>query len=150
MPKPFRFPLDKVLDYRRSLEEQAVLALAKAKDAYARQESVVGLAEKRLKEHVERGFQPEDGEQAKENDIWLWRQYKVALAQDLAEARDKLGRLALNLQKRRQEAVQRSKDRKVMEKLKEKQAAQHHEEESLKEQKEFDEMAAIRHKREDF
>ena len=150
MPKPFTFRLEKVLDYRRSLEDQAALALARAKEEHARQEEVVRQTETRLREHVERGFEPEDGGPVGENEVWLWRQYRDALTQDLARAREVLSRLALNLQKRRQEAVQRSKDRKVMEKLKEKQAAQHHEEESLKEQKEFDEMAAIRHGRKDF
>ena len=149
MPKPFHFRLDKVLDYRRSLEDQATLALAKAKEAHVRQEQEVARMELLLKEHVERGFAPMGGGQANENDIWLWRQYKVALGQDLAQARETLARLALKLQKCRQDALQRSKERKVMEKLKEKQAVKHHEEESLKEQKEFDEMAAIRHGRED-
>lgn len=145
MAKPFAFQLQRVLDYRRQLEEQAALALARAKEAVARQEAAVADLDRRLAEHVADGF----GQDATAQDIWLWRNYREALERDLAAARIRLQELALKLQKARAEAIARAKDRKLLEKLKENQAQKHHEEASREEQKEHDEMATIRFRRQD-
>jgi flagellar FliJ protein len=53
------------------------------------------------------------------------------------------------LQTKRLEAVLRSKEKKILEKLQERQARKHHVAENLSEQKEYDEMATLRYKRED-
>jgi len=58
--------------------------------------------------------------------------------------------LELNLHQRRQEAVDRSRDKKLLEKLKQTQAKKHHEEQSAREEKENDEMATIRYQSQDF
>lgn len=83
------------------------------------------------------------------DEMWLWRQYDDALQMDLSNAVSRMKQLALNLQKCRTEAVKKSKERKLLEKLKENQAKKYHEEENLKEQKEYDEMATIRFKPKD-
>ena len=147
MAKPFQFKLQKVLDYRAQLEDQAKMDLARAQAAHDAQQRTVADIQRRLAAHVEQGFQDgrADAEGVSPGDIWLWRQYKDALEQDLTEAKAVLGKLALKLQKARQVLVSRSKDKKLLEKLKEKQARRHHEEESQREEKEFDELAAIRH-----
>lgn len=144
MARPFVFRLQKVLDYRTQLEEQAKLELARAIAAHARQQHFVAEMEARLEEHRNKGLNQPG---ADVNDLWLWRQYLQALEQDLTVARADLARLALKLQKARQDAVARSRDRKLLEKLKEHQARKHHEDQALREQKDADEMAAIRHER---
>lgn len=144
MARPFVFRLQKVLDYRAQLEEQAKLELARAIAAHARQQQAVAEMEARLEEHRHKGFSRSTSDA---NDLWLWRQYLQALEQDLTVARSDLARLALKLQKARQDAVARSRDRKLLEKLKEHQARKHHEEAALREQKDADEMAALRHER---
>jgi flagellar FliJ protein len=145
MAKPFSFRLQKVLDYRQQREDQARLALAHAKAAHEAQERAVADVEARLAEHMARGF----GENPTQGDIWLWNQYREALGLDLAAAKAELARLALILQNCRQEAVLRSREKKLLEKLKDRQAKKHHVAANLAEQKEYDEMATLRHKRED-
>jgi flagellar FliJ protein len=145
MSKPFVFRLEKVLEYRRQLEDQARMALAQAQARHKAQEEVLADVETRLSAHLDRGF----GAQATQADIWLWMQYRQALERDLAAARAELQRLALILQNCRQEAVLRSREKKLLEKLKDRQAKKHHVAENLAEQKEFDEMATLRHEPKD-
>lgn len=145
MGKPFSFRLQKVLEYRSQLEDQARMALSKAQADHDQQERALAGVEQQILEHAERGF----GQNATQADIWLWEQYRKALAQDLARAKAELERLASILQQRRQEAVLRSREKKLLEKLKDRQARKHHVQESQREQKEFDEMATIRHKSQD-
>ena len=146
MSKPFQFKLEKVLDYRGQLEEQAKGALAVAQEAYDAQNAQVQQLMDQMAAHLEKEVES----QKSANDMWLWRQYRDALAQDVERARMELRRLELNLQQRRKEAVERSKDRKLLEKLKETQAKKYHEEESAREEKENDEMATIRYESKDF
>jgi len=146
MTKPFTFKLDKVLDYREQLEEQAKAALLKAKAARDAQAAKTADMEARLATHMA----GEEKSRATANDMWLWRQYREALEQDISIARLKLNSLELNLQRCRAQAVERSKDKKLLEKLKSTQAKKHHEEESAREEKENDEMATIRYESQDF
>jgi flagellar FliJ protein len=140
MPKPFHFKLDKVLDYREQLEEQAKAALARARaDRDAQAEKLAGL-EARLADHL--AAEAESRKSA--NDMWLWRQYKDALSQDISIAKVDLNSLELKLQRSRTQAVERSRDKKLLEKLKQTQAKRHHDEENAREEKENDEMSTIR------
>ncbi|MHC1699483.1 MAG: flagellar export protein FliJ [Humidesulfovibrio sp.] len=145
MPKPFVFRLEKVLEYRRQLEDQARMALAQATARHKAQEAVLLDVQTRLAGHLDRGF----GAKASQADIWLWMQYRQALERDLAAAKAELQRLALILQNCRQEAVLRSREKKLLEKLKQRQAKKHHVAENLAEQKEFDEMATLRYEPKD-
>jgi len=145
MAKPFHFRLEKVLEYRRQLEDQARLALAQAQARHDKQERLLADIASRLGAHLEQGF----GRNVTQAEIWLWTCYREALERDLSTAKAELQRLALILQNCRQEAVLRSREKKLLEKLKDRQAKKHHVAENLAEQKEFDEMATIRHKPED-
>jgi len=146
MSKPFHFKLEKVLDYRGQLEEQAKAALAAAQAEHDRQAALVNGLRDRLAAHMDR--QAESNKSA--NDMWLWRQYKDALEQDISREQYRLSELELKLHQARQEAVARSKDKKLLEKLKETQAKKHHEEENAREEKENDEMATLRYESENF
>lgn len=145
MPKPFRFKLEKVLDYRGQLEEQAKAALASAQAEYDAQVAVVNDLRNKQAAHIAK----EKESQKSANDMWLWRQYKQALEQDLGKAEYRMSELELNLHRMRQVAVERSKDRKLLEKLKETQAKKYHAEESAREEKENDEMATLRYESQD-
>jgi len=146
MAKPFSFKLEKVLDYRAQLEEQAKAELARAQRNYDAQLKVVEDLNARLAAHLTK----EQESRKSANDMWLWRQYKGALEQDVGQARYRLSELELNLHKVRQQAIERSRDKKLLEKLKQTQAKKHHEEESAREEKENDEMATIRFQFKDF
>ena len=146
MSKQFSFKLDKVLDYREQLEEQAKGALARAKAARDDQAAKVSDLERVLREHLVKEVESRKSA----NDMWLWRQYKEALDQDISIARMNLNSLELKLQRCRAEAVERSKDKKLLEKLKATQAKKHHEEENARQEKENDEMATLRYESKDF
>ncbi|THB66211.1 MAG: flagellar export protein FliJ [Desulfovibrio sp.] len=142
MARPFRFSLERVLDYRIQLEEQAKLALAKAQHAYTRQSDFVQSLRALLDEHEAKLHSDEN---LTPQAMWLWRNYKERLLQDLAQAEALLLTLARELNTRRREAVERSKDKKLLEKLKENQAARHALDEQTREQNEYDEMATLRY-----
>ncbi|QGY40086.1 flagellar export protein FliJ [Pseudodesulfovibrio cashew] len=146
MPKPFHFKLERVLDYRTQLEDQAKSELARAQHAFDEQAAVVDDLLSRQAAHL--ASEAESRKSA--NDMWLWRQYKEALERDVADARYRLSELELKLHDSREKAVARSRDRKLLEKLRETQARKHHEEESAREEKENDEMATLRHQSQDF
>ena len=145
MVKPFKFKLDKVLDFREQLEEQAKAALSRAKALRDAQAEILADLEKRMQAHMAAEFESRKST----NDMWLWRQYKQALEQDISIVRMDLNSLELKLQRCLTEAVERSRDKKLLEKLKETQSKKHHEEENAREEKENDEMATLRYEPKD-
>nr|WP_203529503.1 flagellar export protein FliJ [Pseudodesulfovibrio sp. JC047] len=138
--------MEKVLEYREQLEEQAKGALALAKAARETQAARVTALEEQLRKHL----LTENTSHSSANDMWLWRQYKDALTQDLSVERVNLNTLELKLQRCRTEAVERSKEKKLLEKLKATQAKKHHDEENARQEKENDEMATLRYKSQNF
>ncbi len=138
----FRFGLEKILDYRVQLEEQAKMELAKALTVHvAREKAVTGLKAAMAK-HMTALEAKKDLTVA---DIWLWRAYGKRLEQDMATAVVALRQAAEEVSRRRAVVLARSTERKLLEKLKAKQAARHAREEGLREQKQNDEMAVVRY-----
>jgi len=146
MGRPFSFKLQKVLDYRTQLEDQARGALARAQAARDEQAARVQDIASRLGDHLARSAEANRSV----GEMWLWRQYKDALEQDLAREQSALSQLEHKLHTRRQEAVARSRDKKLLDKLKETQARKHHAQEIAREAKENDELATLRYEHEDF
>ncbi len=140
MPKPFIFKLERVLIHRQQLEDQAVAILAKAQAEHDVQQKTLEELKKRLIEHQKQGIKAK----STAADIWLSQQYELGLQQNISEAQEELSKLALKLQKCRQEAVARSKDKKLLEKLKEKESKRYYHESTLREQKEFEEITILR------
>jgi flagellar FliJ protein len=140
MARQFRFQLDRVLDYRRQAEDQAMFALAQARRLYQDQT----LAVDGLRAGLEEASAAMAGTLT-EAELWLRRLYKDRLAGDLKGAEAELQRLARELAHRREEAVVRAKERKILETLKARQAKTHALEESHREQKELDEIGTLRH-----
>ena len=146
MAKPFKFNLEKVLEYRCQLEDAAKQELTKAQLEHRAQEQLVQNILTRQQEHEAAYFA---NPVLSAEELWLWKNFKERLLLDLSQARIVLQELALRLETARLNLVARAKDRKLLEKLKENQAEKHAREAGLKEQAEFDEMATIRHQRED-
>lgn len=142
--RPFRFPLQQVLDYREQLEDEARLAVAKAQQAYVKQVEFTEALRATLDAHARALYDREEPLTASE--IWLWQQYKDRLRQDMIRAEQHTLELAQALNRARREAVNRSRDRQVLDKLKANQKLRHDEAERLREQSEIDEMATIRYK----
>ncbi|WP_243312280.1 flagellar export protein FliJ [Fundidesulfovibrio agrisoli] len=141
MPRPFRFNLDKVLEYRSQLEDQAKIALSKAQQALRDHDRFLEMLEGDL--DLQREKLASTALSAAE--LWLLRSYIQRLEHDLALGRQRRIELAQDVHNCREELAARAKDRKLLEKLKETQAARHVAEENRKEQAGFDEMATLRY-----
>ncbi len=141
MPRPFRFSLQRVLEYRLQLEERAKIALATAKRNYEAQVAIV--------EGLRQDIAPHETSLYKEEptaaNMWLWRAYGERLQEDRKRAEARMLALARDLNQARREAVTKARERKLLERLKSNQALRHDQEQQLMEQKEFDEMATLRH-----
>lgn len=139
--RPFHFSLEQVLGYRKQLEEQAMLVFAQAVQA----------RDKRLLEKLQYEAEIEKS-RARLADIstldaderWLISGYITALTHDLGRAVRDLAVLEEDVDRCRAELTQRAQDRKLLEKLKEKQAKRHTMAENYKEQQNYDDIATIR------
>jgi flagellar FliJ protein len=142
MTKPFRFNLERILDIRVQLEERARLELGKAIAAVRAQEAAVAGLEREKAEREEAMSRKKTVTPA---DLWLWQAYRDRLVDDIRNARKRLAELVEARERCRRTAVTRSKDRKLLDKLKTNKAKRHAIEENLAEQKENDEMASVRY-----
>lgn len=138
---PFRFRLQQVLEYREQLENQAQMVFGQAQAAYDRQIEVIAALRVQLAENETKLY-----EQLSQGERWLLENFKKGIEQDIAGAENHLLELAQQLNRARMDLVQKSQDKKLLDKLKEKQARQHAEEERAKEQLQFDETATLRYK----
>lgn len=142
MTRPFRFSLEKVLDYRQQLEDEAMMALSRAQQVYQRQVDAVEALGAGLEAHEASLYE----KTLNADEMWLWKQYKERLVQEMAEAENRMLTLARRLNEARRVAVERSKERKLLDKLKFNQRLRHEETERKKEQDAFDEMATVRYR----
>ena len=138
---PFRFKMQKILEYRQQQEEQAKVRLAQAQQAYAKEEERV-LA---IKAELE----------AKENELygrvvdnsgerWLLENFIKGLRSDVESGQMRLRTLSQMVEEARKFLQQKALEHKVLDKLRERQNAQYLLEEREKELKVNDETATIR------
>lgn len=150
MPRAFHFSLQKVLDFRIQLEEQSKQALAKAQNSYQAQVQVVQKLREDLAAHEQAMYGSTGDDAPSSQELWLWRNYSERLQEDLQAQEQIVLQRARELNKVRRELVNRSKDRKLLEKLKQNQMIRHVKEEEKREQNELDEMATLRYGRNAF
>ncbi|NLW80704.1 MAG: flagellar export protein FliJ [Desulfovibrionales bacterium] len=147
MARSFHFKLEKILDYRRQAEDQAKLALSQARAAVRDQVRLLDRVEKELSACVAEMSAPRQMSQA---DLWLWSGWRSSLELDKNLAQAKLTQLELQAEARHKDLVTKSMQRKLLEKLKAKQAEKHEHEEQRAEQNACDEAATLRHGRTSF
>lgn len=140
---PFRFSLEQVLKYRAQLEDQAKVELARV-EAERRREQERAESLEKMVEQQEQALAALRVDQMAER--WLIDTYLKGLRADLAQARQRVINWDAVVKAARQLVLERSKDKKVLEKLKSTQAENHAKDEKYREQKEFDETASIRFK----
>ncbi len=139
----FKFSLEKVLKYREQLENEAKALAAglqqksqALKDRYAQLKQEERLQEQKL---AATPF-------SQSGDRWLIDMYIKAIRQDIAQTQTDIAKTDAELEQAKRVLAEKSKDRKIMEKLKEKHFEQYKKEEQLKEQRNLDEIASIRFK----
>jgi flagellar protein FliJ len=146
MTSPFRFELERVLQYRKQLEEQARMELSAAQQRYRSQVQLVRSLEERA-QVIDAEFR--SAKSMTPAELWLWMRYKERLEQERQAESTILQSLAEQLAEARKAALERAKARKVLEKLRMNRLLEYTTEEETKEQRQFDEMATIRFSRQD-
>lgn len=136
----FRFSLEQVLVYRKQLEEQAMLFFARAVEARDAR-----LREKAALEEAAADARAKLVATLDADERWLISGYVTALTQDLQRAVRDLIALEEEVDRARADLTQKAQDRKLLEKLKEKQATRHRLAETHKEQQNYDDIATIRY-----
>ncbi len=135
--------MQKVLDYRGQLEEEARVRLADAERLRLREEErAVRLKDLLTEQEVKlyRDIALSSGER------WLLENFVKGLRADLASAVMRLRSLTQAVADARSVLQERAKDRKLLEKLKDHQKEYYVHEERLKEQRTNDETATLRYK----
>ncbi len=144
MARPFIFKLEKLLEYREQLEDQAKLALSKARQDLREQVALVEKLEKDLQACMSSMNEIKQMTQA---ELWLWSGWRKRLELDKREAQARQVQLERVVEELRVDLVTKAKDRKLLEKLRAKEAIRHAQEEQRKEQNAFDETATLRYGR---
>ena len=140
---PFHFKMQKVLDYREQLEEEAKVNLAI-------QQARLAEARERLEQIRHELRQAEDALMSAPlmgaPERWLREQYTKGLHADAAHEALQVRMLEQLAEEARQLLAARAIDKKLLEKLKERQKQHYVREEQLKEQRINDETATLRYK----
>jgi flagellar FliJ protein len=135
----FRFKLEKVLDYRRQLEDQAMQALAVARRRQeSEEERLAGLEAELLRQ---RNNLRERIAEAQER--WLAGEFIKGLQDDIKKVRAGLLLLKEEVSRRRADLELKARDRKLLDMLGDKQSLRYMREENLREQRENDETAIL-------
>lgn len=138
----FQFNMQKILDYRELMEEEARGKLAKAENDLRKGREKLG----ELKKELERARAEVSGKLLQSEERWLQDQYEKGLAEDIRQAEMNALILAQLVEEARKILAARALDRKVLEKLKERQKIQFLRAEQKQEQNFNDEIATIRFK----
>lgn len=137
----FKFKLQKVLEFRQQLEEQAMQALARARHACEQEKA--RLTELRGELENQRAVLKNSADLSGA-ERWLILSYCGALEQDIYNSQSRLHYLELAVTHSQQELVEKAQERKLLENLKERQERINTEQEKFNEQRQLDETATIR------
>lgn len=143
MRVPFRFKMQKVLDYREQLEEEAKVNLAIQRSRLAEAQDRLDRIKAELRQAEDRlvGAVLMDAAER-----WLLEQYVKGLRADAAHEAIQVRMLEQLAEEARKLLAERAIDKKLLEKLKERQKQHYAREEQLKEQRTNDETATLRYK----
>ena len=139
----FRFKLQKVLEYREQLEDQAKVALARVQQLHIEEEQR-NEALKALLAEQENKLYSDALLPAAER--WLLEHFIRGVREDLQSSHMRLRTLAQMMAEAQQTLRERAKDKKILEKLKARQRERHELVERSKEQRSYDETATLRFK----
>lgn len=140
---PFRFSMQKVLDYREQLEEEAKVRLARAEQQRNELRSRLEIIRKDLMEQEERLYARPP---SNAGERWLLEHFVRGLKADMAATAVQLRTAENMVEESRRILAQRAMDRKILDKLKERQKQHYMHDERMKEQRFNDEIATLRYK----
>ena len=140
---PFHFKMQKVLDYREQLEKEAKVDLALKQRLLEDARALFERLKTELRQSEDRLFQSALGPQGER---WLMEQYVKGLKGDVANAALQTRMHEQLVDEARKLLAARAIERKLLDKLKERQNQQYLREEQLKEQRVNDETATLRYK----
>lgn len=141
--RAFQFNLQRVLSYRETVEDALMTELAAITSEHEREVA-------RL-EHIRRtrdSFRVGMKEKLAEGDPEVIRRahgYLTALSERVADQKETVRQIGLKKEEKTAEVVEASKERQVLDKLKEIKATEHRRETQGEEQKFLDEVAGTRH-----
>ncbi len=137
----FSFPMQKILDYRSMLEEEAKVRLSKAQQMYKKEEERFTSIQTELRDKEAEMCQSRTLDAGSR---WILENYIKGLKNDLHQSHTRLRHLHENVKQCKDLMLLRAKDKKVLEKLKDKQQERYHAAEKEQERKNNDEAATLR------
>ncbi len=142
----FKFSMEQVLKYRTQLEQEAKIQFAQVENERLREERRYTMLIESLNAEQYRlsTLPPTEMEER-----WIIENFIKGLRQDLVESQKYLQLWTQKSDAAREVLTEKARDKKMLEKLKEKQERRYVEDEKYKEQKFFDEIIASKHSRED-
>jgi len=141
--KRFTFKLDRVLNYRVALEEEKKRHLADAQRAVVTQEEHIRIIESEIGRQMSE-LRARSLASVDVGDLVVRRRYVSYLRSALSSAYEALELLKGQLEARREELVAASKDRKVLERVRERRFGEYLYEQDREEQKFIDEIGTFR------
>jgi flagellar FliJ protein len=144
--RKFSFRLEPVLDYREIREDLAQRRLADAMREAARVEEVLAGLRQRRERLIEEMAMSQDGA-VNLVQVQQCVDYLGYLLACIDRTRAELAEMVAHVEQRRRELVEATRDKKVLERVKERDFAEYVREAQALEQKFLDEVATIRHAR---
>ncbi len=138
----FNFSMEKILTYRKQLEDKAKTEVGHIQSNLLRAQNkqAIVIQELRMKEDSLLSLLP-----ASSGERYLLENYIRALKTDVLEINNEIRQLDVMLLAAKQKLTLCSKDKMILEKLKEKSEIKFKAEELQREQREYDEIASIRY-----
>ncbi len=137
----FVFPMQKILDYRTMLEEEAKVRLSKAMQMQQREQERFAAIQAELHATETQMYENRTIDAASR---WVFENFIKGLQSDLSQSHARLRQLQESVNQCKEMVLIRAKDKKVLEKLKEKQQERHYAAEKEHERKTNDESATLR------
>lgn len=139
--KKFKFPLEKILEYRSQLESVHLSAQGKATEVFRRRKDELELLGRELSDYRARMAEKGVG-RISPRELALYRSWLSHCELKVGEAADWMMEAARDMEERKKELIKARHERRIMERLKEIKREHYDYEAAREEMKELDEVAA--------